>query len=325
MGISSRINVTGPFRLMSKGGKLVGKYPVVIFVYKRLNETKRTIDSLIKNPQSSDTDLIVFVDGAKNESDLIAINQVVNYISSLTAFKSISITQRKENFGLAKSFIDGISEVLSKYDAAIFLEDDNLLSVDFLYFMNLALHEYLNDGKVLAVTGYSFPLIPRMTKPYFVHGAGTWSMGTWARSWDLFESDAASALLEVDKRGLKAKMNMYGIDFYSMLKKQTNGEIDSWGVRWWATAVINDMVTLYPGTPMCVNIGGNAKGTHTMTSDPLMNRESNLSQNFKAALPKSQEQSRTILIRFKLMHINLSVLRLEKRVKRLLFRLGRAN
>jgi len=298
-------------------------YPVVVFVYKRLTETMRTIESLIQNPESSSTDLIVFIDGAKDDFEQLEVNRVAQYVSNLTSFKSLEIIQRQSNFGLANSFINGISEVLSKFDAAIFLEDDNLLSRDFLKYMNLTLSKYLKDSKVLAVTGYSFPLIPRKTKPYFIHGAGTWSMGTWARSWKLFESDAVSALQKVDDCGLSSKMNLYGIDFYSMLEKQAKGEIDSWGVRWWATAVIHQMVTLYPGMPLCVNIGGNAQGTHTLTSDPLMNKESNLSQNFEFVFPKSLKPSRMILIRFKLMNLSFSLIRLKKRSFRLLSRMGK--
>lgn len=300
-------------------------YPVVLFVYKRLTETKRTIESLIQNPEASSTDLIVFVDGAKNDFEQLEVDNVAQYVSNLTSFKSLEVIQRESNFGLANSFVNGISEVLSKFNAAIFLEDDNLLSKDFLRYMNLTLNEYLTDTKVLAVTGYSFPLIPKETKPYFIHGAGTWSMGTWARSWELFESDAVSALQKVEECGLSSKMNMYGIDFYSMLKKQARGEIDSWGVRWWATAVIHNMATLYPGPPLCINFGGNEQGTHTLTSDPLMNKESNLSQNFEFVFPKSVKPSRMILIRFKLMNLSFSLIRLRKRFFRLLSRIGKIN
>ncbi len=300
-------------------------FPVVIFVYKRLNETKRTFESLIRNPESSHTDVIVYVDGAKNEIEQIEVDRVVEFISGINVFKSIEIVRRQDNFGLSQSFISGISEVLSKYDAAIFLEDDNLLSKDFLKFMNCALNEYFINGDVLAVTGYSFPLVPKMSTPYFIHGAGTWSMGTWARSWKLFESDAASALMELEKRELTSKMNMYGIDFYSMLKKQADGKIDSWGVRWWATAILNEMVTLYPGSPLCVNIGGNANGTHTLTSDQLLNKEENLAHHFEIVFPKSVEPKRMILIRFKLMHMTFILYRVRSRLLRVLSRMGRIN
>jgi glycosyltransferase involved in cell wall biosynthesis len=300
-------------------------FPVVIFVYKRLEETKRTFESLMRNPESSNTNVIVFIDGAKNEDEQLEVSKVAEYVSSLNAFQSLKIVQRQINFGLSESFISGISEVLSKYEAAIFLEDDNLLSRDFLKYMNSALNEYLTNGDVLAVTGYSFPLVPKIGKPYFIHGAGTWSMGTWARSWKLFESDAASALLKVERLKLAPKMNMYGIDFYSMLKKQANGKIDSWGVRWWATAILNDMVTLYPGLPLCVNIGGNANGTHTLTPDPILNKEKNLSGHFDLVFPKSVDPKRMILIRFKLMHMTFMFYRVGKKLRRALIRMGKVN
>ena len=88
-------------------------YPVVLFVYKRLTETKRTIESLIQNPEASSTDLIVFVDGAKNDFEQLEVDNVAQYVSNLTSFKSLEVIQRESNFGLANSFVNGTHEPFS--------------------------------------------------------------------------------------------------------------------------------------------------------------------------------------------------------------------
>lgn len=57
---------------------------------------------------------------------------------------------RKNNMGLAKNIILGVTKVLSIKKKAIILEDDILVSENFLKFMNLCLNKYENKKKNLA-------------------------------------------------------------------------------------------------------------------------------------------------------------------------------
>ena len=54
--------------------------PIVIFVYNRLKHTKALINSLEKNPEAKESVLYIFADGAKNDRDLFAVNEVQKYI-----------------------------------------------------------------------------------------------------------------------------------------------------------------------------------------------------------------------------------------------------
>ena len=54
--------------------------PVVLFVYKRLEHTRKTIESLMKNTLASETDVYIYSDGYKGEKDYNDVIEVRNYI-----------------------------------------------------------------------------------------------------------------------------------------------------------------------------------------------------------------------------------------------------
>src|SRR5690606_21058947 len=51
--------------------------------------------------------------------------------------------------------------------------------------------------------------------------------------------------------------------YTKMLEDQIAGKNDSWAIRWYASAFLNNMLTLYPGKSLVHNIGNDASGTHS--------------------------------------------------------------
>ena len=47
-----------------------------------------------------------------------------------------------------------------------------------------------------------------------------------------------------------------------MLEGQIKGKNDSWAVRWYASAFLEDKLTLYPGRSLVHNIDNDNSGTH---------------------------------------------------------------
>ena len=82
--------------------------PIVLFVYNRPWHTKKTIEALKNNDLAKQSILYIFSDGAKCHSDERAVNEVRNYIQNINGFRDIIISQRQENYGLAKSVIEGV-------------------------------------------------------------------------------------------------------------------------------------------------------------------------------------------------------------------------
>jgi hypothetical protein len=268
--------------------------PVVIFVYKRLETLKSLLDSLLQNEEAQKTDLIFFSDGPKSLNEEILVEDVRKYISNLEGFQSVTLHTRSSNIGLAKSFLEGVSQIFVKFEKAIFLEDDNLVSERFLSFMNIALQKYEDSENVGCISGFSYPTPYLKRKPYFLKGAETWSFATWRRVWDSFEMDPIKLKMYIDQSNKKFELNMYGFDFYKMLVSQIDGTIDSWGVRWWANAVCQDLLCFYPRNPYCINIGWGLESTHIQRKTRLHYEISKLAIDRNVVWPLNPRPSRVM-------------------------------
>ena len=215
--------------------------PIALFVYKRIENTKQLIESLLKNDLAKDSDIFIFSDSAKNEKDYKEVEKVRGYLRQISRFKKIEIINRKKNLGLANSIISGASEVVKLYGKVIVLEDDLILSPYFLEYMNKGLVMYENVEEVISIHGYIYPLNKLLPETFFLKGADCWGWATWKRGWDLFEHDTRKLLNEIYNRNLENEFDLNGaVNNMKMLKKQVKGEIDSWAIRWHASAFLKN-------------------------------------------------------------------------------------
>lgn len=238
--------------------------PVALFVYNRPIHTQKAISSLLANPLSEQSDLYVFADAPQNNRAPEKVVEVRNYLKTISGFKSIDIIERKKNLGLANSIIDGMTHVVNKHEKVIVIEDDLLLSPYFLKFMNEALNLYQRDENVISIHGYIYPLKKTLPETFFLKGADCWGWATWRRGWNLFESDPKKLKNEIYKNKLETEFDLNGASRnIRMLERQTKGEIDSWAIRWHASAFLKNKYTLYPGRSLVQNIGMGKQSTHT--------------------------------------------------------------
>jgi hypothetical protein len=253
--------------------------PIVLFVYNRLNCTKRTIEALQKNELANKSELFIYSDAAKNENDLKKVAKVQEYIENVDGFKKIIIRKRKVNTGLARSIISGVTKVVNEYGKIIVLEDDLVTSRYFLRFMNVALEAYKNEPRVASIHGYIYP-INDLPETFFIKGADCWGWATWNNKWSIFERDGKKLLDKVKKKNIEIKIDFNGAyNYTSMLKNQVEGKIDSWAIRWYISAFLKNMITLYPGRSYVQNIGFSNEGTHTKIKTNLF--KINLVDKFK--------------------------------------------
>ncbi len=242
--------------------------PVALFVYKRLEHLQKVVFSLQKNELSSNSDLIIFSDGSKNNEDASRVLAVREYLKSISGFKSIGIIERESNIGLANSIIQGVSEVLNSYDRVIVMEDDLVVSPFFLNFMNDSLTLYENEEKVGSIHGYVYPIKQLLPETFFIKGADCWGWGTWKRAWQHFESDGEKLLKGIKERKAEKEFDLdNSYPYLRMLKDQIKGKNDSWAIRWHASLFLKEILTLYPGKSFVQNIGLDDSGTHTKTTD----------------------------------------------------------
>lgn len=244
--------------------------PIVLFVYNRPEHTRLTVEALLKNDLSNECDLIVYSDAPKSETDTETVNEVRRYIHHVDGFKCVTIVERERNFGLARSIIDGVTNVVNEFGKVIVVEDDLITSPHFLTYMNDALERYADDERVISVHGYVYPVEQELPEAFFLPGADCWGWATWKRGWALFESNGQHLLDELERRELIRSFDFNdSYPYSSMLESQIKGTNDSWAVRWYASAFLADKLTLYPGRSLVHNIGNDSSGTHCSDSSDL--------------------------------------------------------
>lgn len=245
--------------------------PIVVFTYNRPLHTQLTIEALLKNEYAKDSDLIIYSDAAKNEEATAGVNETRCYLKNITGFKSVTIIERTENFGLANNIIDGVTRIVNEYGSIIVLEDDLLTSPYFLKYMNEAMNIYENEDDVISVHGYVYPLKQKLPESFFIRGADCLGWGTWKRGWDLFVKDSNSLLAELKNRYLEKEFDFSGsYPYTTMLENQARGNVGSWAIRWYASAFLKNKLTLYPSRSLIFHNGSDGSGTNCDVSDEFV-------------------------------------------------------
>lgn len=242
--------------------------PVLLFVYDRPEHTRKTVEALQQNILKKNTDLIIYSDAARTQDNKDSVLAVRMYVAGIKGFRSVSVHYRPYNFGLAKSIIEGVSEVLVSHEAVIVLEDDMVTSKYFLTYMNDALERYAEDERVVSIHGYVYPVAQTLPEAFFIPGADCWGWATWKRGWKCFNPDGQYLLDELKRRNMVHAFDLNGAYSYSkMLEGQIKGKNDSWAIRWYASAFLAGKLTLYPGRSLVYNIGNDNSGRHCGESD----------------------------------------------------------
>ena len=247
--------------------------PVLIFVYNRLDHTKKTLEALSKNILAEKTDLFIFCDNYKKEKDIETVKKVRNLIDEFSVnavFSNVTVKKAEKNKGLANSIIAGVSEIINQYGKVIVLEDDLITSKNFLKYMNQALDFYEHQTNIWSISGYTFPMKTLETYPHDVYMSGrgsSWGWASWKDRWETIDwsvSDYKNFEFNYIKRHHFSK---WGADMPFMLDRQMQGKINSWAIRWCYAQYKQNKFTIYPKESYIQNIGTDGSGTHFSKSN----------------------------------------------------------
>lgn len=239
--------------------------PIALFVYNRPEHTRRTIKFLQANYLAEESRLYIFADAPKSADEEENVAQVKAIIESAEGFKNIKITYQKENLGLAKSIINGVTELMNTYGKVIVFEDDLLSSPYTLEFFNEALDLYQNEEKLMHIGAYMYPLAKadELPETFIYRAVHSWGWATWKRAWDHFNPNIDDLIAQFDAQ----KINDFSIDgkmnFWKQMKDFKAGRNNSWAIRWYASVFLNGGLSLNPSKSLIHNIGHDGSGIHS--------------------------------------------------------------
>lgn len=237
--------------------------PILLFTYNRLQHTQNCIVSLQNNQLCKESELFIYVDGTKDETQREAVERVRLYVHTVQGFKNITIIERSENWGLARNIIDGVTTQINRYGKVIVLEDDLVVAPYFLQFMNDALDKYEDEPKVGHIQACDFTQDSSLPDTFLIKWTGSWGWATWKRAWKHFNPNGKELLQELEQRKLTYTFDFNGKYGYTrMLRRQTEGKNNSWAIRWNASLFLKDMLSLNVGRSLVLNEGFDGSGTN---------------------------------------------------------------
>ena len=243
--------------------------PVVLFTYQRPSHLTQTLAALSKNKEASQTPIYIYSDGPKADAspeDLAEIMAVRQLIRQQTWAKQLEIIERKENWGLSKNIVSGVTEVMEKHGRAIILENDIVVSPYFLQYMNQALDLYQDVEEVMHIGGFLYPLNLKekdLGTSFFYNVNSCWGWASWQRAWKYYQDDTANILAQINENYDPFTFNGGQKDsFYKQLKKNISGELDNWDCHWHASIFLQNGLALHPYQSLVKNIGLDGSGTN---------------------------------------------------------------
>ena len=244
--------------------------PIIIFAYNRLVHLKQTVEALRNNIYAAESELFIFSDGAKTETDHEKVKAVRSYLKTITGFKNVHVIEREKNYGLANNIIDGVTLIFKEQEKVIVLEDDLLTSPYFLKFMNEALDVYEHQNNVISIHGYVYPVQSTLPSTFFLIDPGSLGWATWKNRWNEYEKDGKKLFQQIKAKKLEKEFNYDDTyPFTKMLKHQIQGKNSSWVIRWYAHALLHRKLTLYPNKSLVFHNGSDGSGTHAGNSSML--------------------------------------------------------
>ncbi len=240
--------------------------PVILFAYDRPGHLRRTLDCLRQNKAPL---IYAFSDGAKTPDRESTVSQVRDILRSVD-WCEVVLCERDTNLGLGRSVLAGVTEVLSRHEAAIIFEDDHLCVPGTYDYLCAALKHYRDDDRLMSVTGWTHPLITPeevTDAPYFDGRAECWVWGTWAGAWRGMDVDAKTLMGQCRDRGID--IYKYGADLVDMAESELERNI--WAVRLLYLHILRGKLCLRPPWSMVENIGLDAEATNTRTESWLKN------------------------------------------------------
>lgn len=239
--------------------------PIIIFAFNRLQPLKATVASVLNNPEAAESDIFIFVDGARPNKvgEREKVYAVQEYVKGIEGFANLQYFFSDTNIGLGPSIISGVSKVISQYGRVIVLEDDLIISENCLSFMNQGLDRYKLEQKVFSICGYSNKVkVPNdyTADSYFCVRSSSWGWATWKDRWNSVDWELKDwSKCETQKNAFN---KWGGSDCFGMLEAWKEGKNKSWAIRFCFAQFIQNKLSLFPIFSKINNNGFDGDGTN---------------------------------------------------------------
>lgn len=229
--------------------------PIIIFTYNRIQNLKKLISSLSKNPECKSSKAYIFLDGPKTQKDKIKSDEIFMYLKNIKVFCSLKIFYRKKNLGSAKNILDGINYVSNQETKFVVLEEDLIVSNDFLYFCNKMLNLYKNKKNIWHINCWVFDNLKSNDKFFFSTHMSCWGWATWSDRWKKFKKIKKQHIHCNISKKFRKKFDFLNTGSFIGLILNHKKKINTWAVYWYYKIFISKGITITPYKTLVINTG----------------------------------------------------------------------
>lgn len=174
-------------------------------------------------------------------------------------FKTIS-----RQLGCRKGVTTAIDWFFSKEEFGIVLEDDVVVSDEFIGFASKCLSFYRNEPKVAAITACNFlASTHRLNESHlFSQYFFGWCWATWRDRWISNHPDS-SALTYTIKRSRRLGLVSQVYWYFTFLHYFDSAQNHVWDYLWLSHLMSKQLLTVVPSRNLCVNVGFDETATNT--------------------------------------------------------------
>ncbi|MEO7317999.1 MAG: glycosyltransferase, partial [Chthoniobacteraceae bacterium] len=134
--------------------------PFAICAFRRPDHLRALLASVAGCRRLDECAITIFCDGPRNESDTESVESARAVAREWAAEQGAEVVERAENLGLARSIVTATTDLVNAHGRVIVVEDDMILSPEFLDFVLTGLDRYENDERALQITGFQFAIEP---------------------------------------------------------------------------------------------------------------------------------------------------------------------
>ncbi len=242
--------------------------PIVLFCFNRPLHLLRTLHALSNNELASQSHIVFFCDGPRNEEEKILTDAVRKVAREAKGFASVETVEHQQNLGCANAFIYGLEKTFTIYEKAIIMEDDILCSPHTLAFLNGGLKVYEKNASIFSISAWTPPrkIFPishgYLYDVYSIPRLNCWGWASWKNriydvDWDVSDYDTFK-----NSSSMRKEYSAGGEDVPLLLDAQMEGIVDAWDVRLDYTRFKRKQLCINPVISYTTNIGMDT-GTHT--------------------------------------------------------------
>ncbi len=249
--------------------------PVVVFAYNRPEHLRGTLEALASADLASESPVRVYADGPRNEAAREGVDGVRAVLADPVwqdRFARFEVVAAPENKGLARAIVEGVTNTVESSGRVIVLEDDLIVSRDFLRFMNDALDFYQDDPTVGSISGFCplrAPPAGYTADVMRVPRNCSTGWATWADRWREVDWNATDAPRLYRDPAFRRRFNAAGSDRVDRLRRQMKGQVSSWSIRFGLWQAASGRDTIFSSVNRLINSGYDGSGVNTRAGEDI--------------------------------------------------------